>query len=382
VVGASLSGLRIVQALRRRGCEDEIVMLGDELHAPYDRPPLSKGVLSGTRAAETVALATAEQLAALDVDLRLGTPARGLDTPAHTVTLDDAALDYDRLVVATGSSPRRLPGTAHLTGVHVLRTLRDAQALREALDRSERLVVVGGGFIGCEVAAVARAQGVAVAVVDPVPVLMRRGLGDDVGARMTRRHAAHGVALHLGRGVARLLGETAGEGVELDDGTVLAADTVVVGIGAVPNTGWLDGSGLTVADGVVCDGVLRAGPDVYAVGDVARWDHPRYGSVRVEHWTAATEHATAVAATLTGTPTEVSGIPYVWTDQYGSRLQVAGRLDDADTTEVLLDDGDRFLVRGRRAGEVVGVAGLGVTREFVKERMALATTPVSAGAGR
>ena len=372
VVGASLSGLRTVQALRRKGDDGEIVLLGEEPHLPYDRPPLSKDVLAGGRAPTDTALTDAAQLAAIDVDLRIGTPALTLDLDARTLGLAEGTLTYDRLVVATGSSPRRLPRSGHLAGVHVLRTLGDAQALREALTRTQHLVVVGGGFIGCEVAAAARTLGVDVAVVDPLPVLMRRGLGDDVARRMTTRHAARGVALHLGRGVERLLGDTAVTGVLLDDGTTLPADAVVVGIGATPNTAWLAGSGLTVADGVVCDSTMQAAPDVYAVGDVARWDHPRYGSLRVEHWTAATEHALSVAATLTGTPTDVAGVPYVWTDQYGTRLQVAGRLDEADEVEVVDEDADRFLVRGRRDGTVVGVAGLGVTREFVKERMALA----------
>lgn len=380
IVGASLAGVRTAQALRRGGLTGPITMIGAEPHPPYDRPPLSKGFLLGRVDRAGLALLSAEQLTGLDVELRLGLPAVGLDPVARQVALRDGTrVDYDALVVATGSAPRALPGAVMdgpLEGVHVLRTLGDALALRESLCVGARVVVVGGGFVGAEIASSCRALGLDVAIVEADQALMRRGLGVRLGEAAAVRHAAHGVRVLLGRRVARLHGHGRVAAVVLDDGSELPADVVVVGIGSRPVTGWLEGGGLTLDDGVVCDETLAAvGVEgVHAVGDVARWRARRYGTtLRTEHWTAAGEQAAAVAATLCGTPTEYDPVPYVWSDQFGAKLQIFGRVRPADEVVVLDGDpeGDRFVAVAGGDGRLQGVVALGATKEAIRLRRSL-----------
>lgn len=373
VVGASLAGLRSVEALRRRDSSMQIVMVGDETQLPYDRPRLSKDLLLGLAEPDDLQLTTAARLDDLGVEARLGTAAAALDLQAHTVTLDDGAVvGYEKLVVATGSAATRLP-SADREGVHVLRTLQDAIALRTAFTSCPRprVAVIGGGVIGSEVASAARQLGLDVTIIDVLPVLMQRVLGDVLGRRMARLHRQHGVALRLGASVAGLLGEDRVEGVVLADRTVVPADIVVVGVGATPNVGWLKSSGLLLQDGVVCDEYLAAAPDVYAVGDVARWRHARYQQlVRTEHWTGAVEHAEAVAATLTGTPTTIDSIPYVWTDQYGLKLQIAGRLQAEDEIVFLLDQADplKWLGVAGSHGAQHAVVALSAPAAFIRHK--------------
>ena len=336
VVGASLGGVRTVQGLRRRGCTDEIVLVGSEPGSAdgvaSDRPPLSKAYLSGT-AESAPPLVSPEDLAGLDVALVQGR-ATDLDLPGRRVVLHGGnAIGFDRLVLATGSSPRWVPELEPRPGVHTLRTAADGAAIRAASADGARVVVVGGGFIGAEVAGTLTALGRKVTVVEPLPALMIRGLGPEIGAVFTRRHIAAGVDVRLGAGVTAIEGGDRVEGVVLTDGTRLPADLVVLGLGTVPETAWLADSGLDLRDGVVCDEHLAAvgAEGVYAVGDIARWRHPRYGEdVRVEHWTNAVETAAVVAANLTGEPTVHDALPYVWTDQLGARLQVFGQVRPQD----------------------------------------------------
>jgi NADPH-dependent 2,4-dienoyl-CoA reductase/sulfur reductase-like enzyme len=372
VVGASLAGLRTVEGLRRHGCEAQIILVGDETEVPYDRPPLSKDILLGAAEPEAVRLTSDQALTDLDVELRLGTRAVGLDVGARRLGLPDGDLEFDTLVIATGSSPRMLPGLPDLAGVHVLRTLDDALAIRRALEAAPRVVVVGGGFVGAEVASTARARGLDVTVVDTLPVLMQRGFGTVVGARVTEMHRAAGVGLRLEAFVAGLVGSERVEGIRLTDGSVVPADLVVIGIGTEPNTHWLAGSGLALGDGVMCDQHLCAAPGVFAVGDVARWAHPRYPeAVRAEHWTAAVEHAHAVSATLTGTPTVCAAVPYVWSDQHGHKLQIAGRLLPADELTWIVDEPDRFLVLAGSGGEQHAAFALNAPGQLIRQRMRL-----------
>lgn len=378
VVGASLAGVRTVQGLRRRGCTDEIVLIGSEPGSPAgvasDRPPLSKAFLAGA-AADAPPLVSPDDLTALDVALVAGR-ATDLDLAGRRVVLHGGdAIGFDRLVVATGSSPRSVPELEPRPGVHTLRTAADASAIRAAAGEGARVVVVGGGFIGAEVAGTLTTLGRQVSVVEPLPALMIRGLGPEIGAVFTRRHVAAGVDVHLGVGVTAIEGGDRVEGVRLTDGSRLPADLVVLGLGTVPETGWLADSGLDLRDGVVCDGSLAAiGADgVYAVGDVARWRHPRYGEdVRVEHWTNAVETAAVVAADLTGEPTVHDALPYVWTDQLGARLQVFGQVRPQDEVRVVFGDLDgAFVAVTGGDGELRSVIGFGAIKQLMPYRKLL-----------
>ena len=383
VVGASLGGVRTVQALRRRGCADEVVLVGHEpgtvAGVASDRPPLSKAFLADPSAVAPP-LVSHEDLAALDVALVEGR-ATDLDLDGRRVVLHGGrVLEFDRLVIATGSSPRSVPELEVRPGVFPLRTAADAAAIRAAAGGTARVVVVGGGFIGAEVAGTLAALGRHVSVVEPLPALMIRGLGQHLGAVFTRRHAAAGVDLHLGAGVTAIEGDPQVEGVRLTDGSLLPADVVVLGLGTVPEISWLADSGLDLRDGVVCDGHLAAvgAEGVYAVGDVARWRHPRYGEdVRVEHWTNAVETAGVVAANLTGDPAVHDALPYVWTDQLGARLQVVGQVRPQDEMRVVVGDLEgSFVAITGGDGQLRSVIGYGAIKQLLPFRKLLV-----AGAG-
>lgn len=376
IVGASLAGLRAAQALRREGFDGPITMIGDEPHAPYDRPPLSKQVLAGDWGPERTPLLTDDELAALDLDLRLGRRATALDVGARRIELDGTeSLPFDGLVIATGASPRRLPGTEHLAGVHTLRTIDDCLRLRAAFDAApQRVVVVGAGFIGAEVAATARGRGLDVTIVEALPVPLGRVLGETVGNVCAALHRDHGVDLRLGVGVAGIDGTDRVERIRLQDGTALDADVVVVGIGVSPNTGWLEGSGLTVADGVVCDATTLAAPGITAAGDVARWPNPRFGeTMRVEHWDHAIEMGAAAARRLLCSDDEAepfAPVPYFWSDQYDRKIQLVGRAHPDDEVELVTGSFDerRFAVIFGRAGRVVAALGFNRPRHVMQYR--------------
>jgi len=361
VVGASAAGLTTAEVLRTKGYDGTLTLIGDERHLPYDRPPLSKQVLAGTWQPERVRLRDAEAIAGLGAELLLGRAATGLDLAGRRVLLDGGdRVPFDALVVATGVGPRRLPGDG-LAGVHVLRTLDDSLALRERLLAGPRVVVVGAGFLGAEVAATARGLGLEVTLADPLPVPMHRQVGDMVGGLVGRLHEDHGVALRLGVGVSRFV-EAAGRvvAVDLADGTRLEADVVVVAVGSLPATGWLAGSGVPLGDGVECDAECRAAPGVYAAGDVASWHNSHFGTrMRVEHRLNAGEQAMAVAGNLLGARREFTPIPYFWSDQYDARIQAYGIFPAG--AEVTVLDGDvaaRTFVAGYRLhGQTVGVLG-------------------------
>jgi len=372
IVGASVGGVRTAEALRRRGFGGRITLIGAEPHPPYDRPPLSKAFLAGQAAQRDVALLDAERQGRLELDLRLGERAAAVDVPARRVRLASGEpVPFGAVVIATGSLPRRLPALDGWPGVHVLRTLDDAIAIRAALAAGARVAVVGGGFIGAEVAWSARALGLDVAIVDPVPALMVRGLGPALGTVLAARHADHGVTLRLGRSVARAEGAGRVERLVLDDGTSLDADLVVVGIGADPAVGWLASSSLPVDGGLCCDTALRVrGTDsVYAVGDVARWPSARYaGPLRLEHWTNAGEAALAVAAALTGAAAPFDPLPYVWSDQLGARVQVFGQVRPGDEL-VYVEGGPHdaeFVAASGGDGTLRAVVALGARRAALR----------------
>jgi phthalate 3,4-dioxygenase ferredoxin reductase component len=329
VVGASVAGVRAVQALRRLGYPGRIVLIGEETAAPYDRPPLSKAVLSGRVTAERIALLRDVDLADPKVRVRLGTRAVRVRPEQHELELASGErLGYEYLIIATGAAARRPPWDP---GLPMLRTLGDARRLSGLLCPGARLVVIGGGFIGSEVAATARGLGLRVSLVDPLADPMARMVGTDMARHLAGLQAANEVRARLGVAVADVRRCSGGYEVCLADGTVLAADVVLAGIGARPNDEWLALSGLPVADGVLCDSGSRVlgWPDIYAAGDVARWTHPRHGQqVRIEHWTNAVEQAEHVARAVLNpaAPQEYAPIEYVWTEQYGRKIQIVGRL--------------------------------------------------------
>jgi NADPH-dependent 2,4-dienoyl-CoA reductase/sulfur reductase-like enzyme len=369
VVGASLAGWRAVETLRGEGFDGAITLIGAEECLPYDRPPLSKKVLSGEWEPERIALRKDDELAKIAVDLHLGVSATRLDVRDRRVELSDGrSIAYDGLVIATGSTVRRLNGQPELTGIFTLRTLDDCLALRAALtDGSPRVVVIGAGFIGSEVAATARGLGCDVSIVEVLPVPLARALGPEMGMACAELHRDHEVGLLLGAGVERFEGAERVERVRLTDGRVLDADVVVVGIGVAPATGWLEDSGLELRDGVVCDATLSAGPPaVYAAGDLTRWPNALFAEeMRVEHWTNAAEQGAVAARNLLASaagdaPVPYAPVPFFWSDQYGTRIQFLGRAAEDDQVRVVSGSvAERaFVALYGRAGRLRGVLGI------------------------
>jgi 3-phenylpropionate/trans-cinnamate dioxygenase ferredoxin reductase component len=373
IVGAGAAGLTAAETLRREGFARQITLIGAEHHLPYDRPPLSKQVLTGAWAPERTQLRKQKALEQLGLDLRLGVRAAALDLADQSVRLEDGQeLPYDALLIATGVEPRRLRMSHELQGVHVLRTLDDALALREELKDAARLVVIGSGFLGCEVAASARSLGLEVTLVDPLAVPMLRQLGESVGRLIAQLHKDHGVDLRTGIGVERLRGERHVEALELSDGTSVAADVALIAIGTQHNTDWLKDSGLDLTDGILTDSCCQAVPGVYAAGDVARWRCPRFGGrpLRTEHRMNATEQAICAARNMLGAGEAYDPIPFYWTDQYEARIQAFGLLPQG--SEVVIVEGGpqerRFIARYIHAGQIAGVLGWNMPRELRTER--------------
>ena len=379
VVGASLAGMRAAEALRREGFDGAVTVVGDETDAPYDRPPLSKQVLAGEWEPERIALYDAEALDDLRLTWRLGAPAVAFDAASRTVTLEgDERLAADGIVIATGARTRTLRGTGDLAGVYTLRTLADSLAIRaefEAMPR--RVVVVGAGFIGAEVAATARGRSLDVTMVEMAETPLERVLGAEMGGVCADVHRDHGVDLRLGVGVAEITGADRVEQVVLSDGTRLDADVVIVGVGVIPNTEWLEGSGLEIDNGVVCDETCRAAPGVVAAGDVARWPNRLFGqSMRVEHWDNAIEQGTAAARRLlAGEAAEpFAPVPWFWSDQYDRKIQLAGRSSPEDDVVVVTGSPAerRFAAIYGRGGRIVAVLGFNRPRHVMQYRRLIA----------
>ncbi|MFF6909173.1 NAD(P)/FAD-dependent oxidoreductase [Streptomyces sp. NPDC012389] len=376
VAGAGAAGLTTVEALRRKGFAGRITVLGAEGPAPYDRPPLSKQVLAGTWDAERAQLRTREALDALDADFRLGEAAVSLDAAARTVTTSAGrTLGADAVVLATGLRPRTLPGAAGVGGVHVLRTLADAQALRGELLTASAVVVVGDGVLGSEVAATVRQMGPAVTLVGPQPAPMAAQIGASTAQHLAALHHRHGVELR-GRTLMDGLVTEGGRvrGVRLVSGESVPADLVVAAVGSTPATDWLTGSGLRALDGVVCDSRCRAAEGIYAVGDVARWHHEVLGtSLRLENRTNAAEQALVVAANILGEDRPYTPVPYYWSDQFDVKIQVYGAPTpeaEAHVVEGSPEEG-RFVVRFTQGDATVGVLGWNMPKQARLHRQTL-----------
>ncbi|MEV8540255.1 FAD-dependent oxidoreductase [Streptomyces sp. NPDC051572] len=382
VVGASLAGLSAARSLRKQGFEGRLVVIGDEPHRPYDRPPLSKEFLAGTVTEDDLLLEMDDE--DLRAEWLLGARAVGLqvDGTDRVLLLDDGReVRADGVVVATGAVARNLPGTDGLAGVHTLRTLDDARALRDELALGGRLVVIGGGFIGAEVASTAYALGLDVTVIEAAPTPLAGPLGEAMGQIVSALHEAHGVRLLCGVGVKGLSGEARVDAVLLEDGRTVPADMVVVGVGARPCVEWLEGSGVELDNGVKCGADGRTSlAGVVAVGDCANWYDPRAGSHRrVEHWTGARERPEAAVAALLSWGAVEAGAsrpPYFWSDQYGVKIQFAGHAAGADSVTVEEGaTGDRsFLAVYRCAGQPVAVLAMNQPRLFMRWRKQLAAT--------
>jgi 3-phenylpropionate/trans-cinnamate dioxygenase ferredoxin reductase subunit len=389
IIGAGAAGLTTAETLRRLGFGGTIMMVHAEHIPPYDRPPLSKQVLAGTWAPEKVHLRMPAALEKLTLDWHAGVQAIHLDSEAHSVELSDGELlGFDVAVIATGLSPRYLSEGHHLQGVFVLRTLEQTLALQGALAAGKRLVVVGGGFLGLEAAATARLLGLEVDVIEPLPVCLQGSLGRTIGERVMQLQTAHGVRLHNGIGVRCLISSqeqgTRGmvRAVELENGSQLSADVVLVAIGAQPNVSWLEGSGLTLQNGIVCNAFCEATSDIYAAGDVANWYHAHLGRhVRMEHRMNATEQGQAVARNILGERQPFTPMPFFWSDQFDVKLQmygIASRDAELRIVEGALDE-DRFVAAYYEAGErLVAVLGWNSPRQLlVYRQQLLAASPSS-----
>jgi len=366
VVGAGLAGLRTVEGLRSAGHHGPITLIGAEERRPYDRPPLSKQVLRGER--DLIPL-RGDDYAPLNVDLRLGAAASSLDATRKVVVIAGGEeVAYDVLVIATGADPRPLPGFESDPAIHYLRTADDSFRLRDALGSARHLAVIGGGFIGCEVAASARALDKQVTIIEVLQRPLIRVLGDQVAAIVQQLHVEHGVAVRTGVTVDKI----DAAGVTLSDATHVDADAVLAGLGVNPATGWLDGSGVLVDNGVVCDEFCRTSvADVYAVGDVARWKHLGTGDLRrVEHWTNAAEMASAVVHDiLEDDPEPFRPIPYVWSDQYDLKIQSVGLYAaDDDVTLLTVGKKQRTLAIYGRGAVLTGVVGFSAPPQVMKIR--------------
>ncbi|GAB99864.1 putative ferredoxin reductase [Gordonia namibiensis NBRC 108229] len=389
IVGAGLGGIRVAENLRNNGFADPITLVGAEDHPPYDRPPLSKSVLLGKD--DRVDLKPAEFYAESDITLRLGSAVTSVSPADRTVTLASGdTLAYDTLVLATGLDPRPFPGLADaVAGVHMIRTYDDAIALREEIDSASTAVVIGAGFIGCEVAASLTSRGLSVSLVEPAPTPLAVALGEEIGKLVSRLHTDNGVDLRTGVGVAEIAVTDGASGpkvnaVKLADGTELPADLVVVGIGSTPVTGYLDGSGIELAPreaggGIACDATGHTSAEnVYALGDVANWRDDDGTPQRVEHWNHTVDQASVVAHQITGGDAVTAAVSYFWSDQFDVKIQVLGAPRADDTVHIVSDDGKKFVAYYSRDGILTGVVGAGKVGAVMKTRPKLQTpTPIA-----
>lgn len=379
IVGGGLAGARTAEQLRRSEYTGAITIVSDEVHLPYDRPPLSKEVLR--KEVDDTALKPREWYDEQNITLRLGSAAAALDTANQTVTLADGeVIGYDELVITTGLVPRRIPAFPDLDGIRVLRSFDESMALREHATAAQRAVVIGAGFIGCEVAASLRSLGVDVALVEPQPTPLASVLGEQIGELVARLHRAEGVDVRLGVGVAEVRGQQKVDTVVLTDGTELPADLVVVGVGSHPATDWLADSGVEVDNGVICDETGRtSAPNVWALGDVASWRDATGHQARVEHWSNVADQARVVVPAMLGreVPSTVV-VPYFWSDQYDVKIQCLGEPEATDTVHLVEDDGRKFLAYYERDGVFVGVVGGGMPGKVMKARGKIAAgAPIS-----
>jgi NADPH-dependent 2,4-dienoyl-CoA reductase/sulfur reductase-like enzyme len=377
VVGGGVAAERCLHGLRERGFDGSLVMVTREHDLPYDRTLVSKDLLGADPPVREAALRPARSYDEHGIEVRAGTTATGVDVAARRLSLSDGdALEYDRLVICTGGEPV-VPAALACPGVHVLREMRDAQALREALDGCGAMAIVGGGFIGGEVASAAAARGIRVTLVEALEQPLARIVGPEVGARVAELHRRNGVEVLTGVLASGIRRDGDRFEVALADGRTLDADAVLVGAGMRPATDWLAGSPIRVDDGIVTDSACRTdAPGVLAAGDCARWWHPGYERLmRVEHWDTARRHGAAAAASALGDGEPFAPLPFFWSDQHGVKLQWVGYApawDDIDIEDA--DDGHGFVARYRLGGRLMGVFAAGQPRAIGAARRELKST--------
>jgi len=386
IIGASLAGVRAAETLRSNGFAGALTIIGAEAHMPYDRPPLSKNFLVGDWDVDRIALRKADDLYSLNINWMLGQPATALNTQSSVVTLGDGSqVSYDGLIIATGGLVRRLPNQPDIAGVHVLRTLDDAAALRDELVEGARVVVIGAGFIGLEAAATATKRGAKVTVLEGLDAPLIRALGPEMGAAIGAVHERNGVDVRCAVQVASINGDTKVTSVTLTNGDIIDADVVIVGIGVAPATQWCSESSLTIDDGIVCDANLNAGPpNVFVAGDVLRWPNGMFKDIeptmRVEHWTNAAEQGAIAAqnllATLRNEPMQpYSAVPFFWSDQFDARIQFLGRAFATSTVDVVagsVADG-RWCAMFSTNDRLTGVLGVSMPKLVMPSRAMLST---------
>ncbi|MEV7646860.1 FAD-dependent oxidoreductase [Arthrobacter sp. NPDC089319] len=379
IVGASAAGIATAEALRSNGFDGEIILIGEEPYLPYDRPPLSKQLLAGDQDFDFVRLASDEQCRDARLELMLGRRVARVEPSRKTVVLDnDQAVAYDTLIIASGVRPRTLPATADLDYVVTLRGYDDAVRLRDRLETGARVLIVGAGFIGLEVAATAIKKGCDVHVVEPAPAALSGRFPAELVELIEDKHRDHGVKFHFGNVVETWHRADDGEvsSVTLRDRTELDVDVALVGIGTVPAVDWLEGSGLTLENGVVCDERGLAGESIYAVGDVANWYHPRIQrQLRVEHRLSAGEQAQVVAADVTGAELPELDLPFFWTDQYDDKWQMYGYTHPDAQLEIVLEEpqSNRLVAVLKRDGRIESVIGKNAARQLIPYRRDLKT---------
>jgi NADPH-dependent 2,4-dienoyl-CoA reductase/sulfur reductase-like enzyme len=378
VVGASLAGLRATEFLRRAKFEGELLLIGDDPHPPYDRPPLSKEFLRGEWDEERIALRR-KSYDDLDAEVMLGRRVASLDGENRILRFEDGGVaSFDGLVIATGGLARRLPNQPDLDGVLTLRTLDEARRIRSELDAKPKVAVIGAGFIGAEIAASMRQLGLDVTMIEAAEVPLIRGLGPTLGARMQGVHEQHGVHVMCGRTVQHFEGDQRVRALVLDDGSRVECDLAVVGIGMTPATDWLEGSGIELGDGVVCDETLAtAVSGIVAAGDVASWPNPLFGErMRVEHWTNAVEQARHAVNTLLAAPGEAQpfeSVPMFWSDQYDIKIQGIGRPRPTDELTVLEgSEANKLVAIYGRDGAMTGAVTFNQAPKLIKLRMLMA----------
>jgi len=373
VVGGGVAAHRCAVELRALGFDGQIVMVSGEARLPYDRTLLSKDMLAVDALDEPISIVKPERYGQLGIDVRLESRAEWLETAERRVGLSDrSTLHYDRLILCVGGKPV-VPPELDAPGVLVLREARHVAALREALNHSQSMVIIGGGFIGGEVAAAARAHGVAVTLIEAASQPLEQVVGAEIGERVATLHRQNGVELVLGKGAKAVTVSGSGHQVLLQDGSVIMADSVVVGVGMRPNTDWLAKSGVALDRGILTDASCRTSvPGILAAGDCARWWHPRYGGLcRVEHWDTANRHGVAVAATALGAERQFAPIPFFWSDQYGVKLQWAGYAPKWDRLVIEGEGARSFVARYVRHDSLVAVLSAGQPRLFAALRREL-----------
>jgi NADPH-dependent 2,4-dienoyl-CoA reductase/sulfur reductase-like enzyme len=377
IVGASLAGVSAVEGLRERGFDGDITLLDAEASLPYDKPPLSKGALAGNQEYGDLPLHPQDWYDGRGVELRLGRRVRAVDPSTRTLHLEGAGeLSYDGLVIATGAAARELPvPCGEPSRIHRLRTVEDSQRLRADLLPGRHLVVVGAGFIGLEVTATARQLGLQVTVVESAATPLNRVFGDQVGDWIRRLHERNGVEVRCGVALREISADRHGFTVHVGDGPPLSADVVLAGVGAAPQTGWLDGSGIAVANGIRCSSDLRTSlPDVVAAGDVVQWRNGLFGEeMRVEHWTNAVEQGRHAAGTLLGERDDYRAVPYFWTDQHEAKIRFVGRASAGDDIAIEEPKPGALVALFGRRGVLRGAVCVNTPRRLAQYREAIRT---------